>query len=156
MDEAWTSGNGQRVTLVEIMDILRNCRYQSRVYVGTDSQMHGSICGFSTVIVLYSESDHAGGQYFYCIRKFPRNDFKQLAHRITTEVQYSVELACTISELIPDVNIEVHIDSSPTANETKTSKFSDSLVGYAIGMGFDAKIKPEAWAASNVADKHIK
>ena len=77
-------------------------------------------------------------------------------HRITTEVQKSVELSCRLMEVVPDVCIEIHIDSSPPGGGTKTSKFSDALLGYAIGMGFDAKIKPEAWAASNIADKHAK
>lgn len=156
MSEIWTAGSGQKVAFDEIMGMLNDRNQRDKVYVGTDSQMHGNVCEFSTAIVIYSENDRKGGQYFYRTQKFPRRDFRQLAHRITTEVQYSVELACKVSDVIPDVSIEVHIDSSPAANGTKTSKFSDGLIGYAVGMGFDAKIKPEAWAASNIADKHAK
>lgn len=157
MSERWIAGDGKRMSFDDIVGYVKeHVTQEGKVYVGTDSHMRGNSCEFSTAIVLYSEKTRKGGQYFYSKSKFPRRDFKQLVHRITTEVQHSVELSCKLLEVVPNVNIEIHIDSSPTKSGTKTSKFSDGLVGYAIGMGFDAKIKPEAWAASNIADKHAK
>jgi uncharacterized protein len=157
MNETWTVPGDGKATFDNVIDTLNKRGVDNgKVYVGTDSQMCGKYCVFSTAIVLYDENKHKGGYYFYRTRRFPRDDFKQLAHRITTEVQHSVELSCKMLEIVPDVNIEIHIDSSPAANGTKTSKFSDGLVGYAVGMGFNAKIKPEAWAASTIADKHAK
>ena len=157
MNEAWTTGSGQHVAFNDMMQLLHDrSAASSKVYVGTDSQVHGDLCEFSTAIVLYSEHEQKGGQYFYLRRTFPRSDFKELAFRISTEVQYSVELACRMHSIVPNMNIEIHVDTSPPARGTKTSKLSDSLIGYAVGMGFDCKIKPDAWAASNIADKHAK
>ena len=61
-----------------------------------------------------------------------------------------------ILELYPEAKIELHLDVSNTNKESKTSKFADMLIGYAKGSGFDCKIKPEAFAAYCVADKHSK
>jgi len=157
MSENWTSGDGKRIGFDDIIGFIsEHATTEGKVYVGTDSHMRGNHCEFSSAIVIYSEADRKGGTYFYRKQRYPRADFNQLRHRISTEVQHSIDVSCRMMEVVPNVNIEIHIDSSPVASGTKTSKFSDGLVGYAIGMGFDAKIKPEAWAASNIADKHAK
>ena len=39
---------------------------------------------------------------------------------------------------------------------TKTSKLSTALMGYANGSGFECKIKPEAYAATSVANRYSK
>ena len=49
-----------------------------------------------------------------------------------------------------------HLDVSSSEKDTKTSKFSDMLIGYAKGSGFECKVKPLAFAASSVADRHSK
>ena len=38
----------------------------------------------------------------------------------------------------------------------RTKSDAEELIGYAKGSGFDCKIKPEAFAAYCVADKHSK
>ncbi len=76
--------------------------------------------------------------------------------RITSEVQKSIDVGLKILSYCPQVKIELHLDISESDKNTKTSKFADMLVGYAKGIGFDCKIKPQAFAASSVADKHSK
>ena len=34
--------------------------------------------------------------------------------------------------------------------------FADMMIGYAKGVGFPCKVKPDAFAATSVADKHNK
>lgn len=76
--------------------------------------------------------------------------------RILAEVQKSVELGLKLLELIPVLDIEIHLDVSASDKNNGTSKFADMLTGYATGAGFNCKIKPNAYAATSVADKHSK
>ena len=76
--------------------------------------------------------------------------------RITYEVENTVNTALNILGQCPAVNIELHLDISASDKKEATSRFSDMLVGYAKGVGFPCKIKPDAFAATSVADKHNK
>ena len=57
---------------------------------------------------------------------------------------------------VASILIELHLDISASDKKEATSRFSDMLVGYAKGVGFPCKIKPDAFAATSVADKHNK
>jgi len=72
------------------------------------------------------------------------------------EVQNSIDMGMKLLEFCPTIKIELHLDVSDSNKESRTSKFADMLIGYAKGSGFDCKIKPEAFAAYCVADKHSK
>tara|TARA_R100000808_G_C2090993_1_gene111422 strand:- start:495 stop:731 length:237 start_codon:yes stop_codon:yes gene_type:complete len=76
--------------------------------------------------------------------------------RIMAEVQDSINVGMRLLYYCPQINIELHLDVSDSEKNTKTSKFSDMLIGMAKGNGFDCKIKPLAFAASSIADKHSK
>ena len=94
----------------------------------------------------------------YYIRKvkFDSNKFSSLIERITSEVEKSIAIALKILRDIPTVNIELHLDVSPSEKKEKSSKFADMLIGYAKGVGFECKVKPEAFAATSIADKHTR
>ena len=62
-------------------------------------------------------------------------------------------MAQTIS---PEATIEIHLDISSSDKGEKTSSYADMLIGYAKGVGFECKVKPESFAASSIADKHSK
>ena len=59
-------------------------------------------------------------------------------------------------EYCPTIKVELHLDVSKSDRGEKTSKFSDMLIGYAKGSGFECIVKPDAFAATSVADKHSK
>ena len=79
-----------------------------------------------------------------------------LVARMTEEVHRSVETGMKLVEQGIKVKIEIHIDVSGPDASAATSKYSDMLTGYAKGAGFDAKVKPNSWASSAIADKHSK
>ena len=100
-------------------------------------------------------------RYISCELRFTKNKAQKhkydvLITRVTEEVNLSVQMAMKIKFMYPTSCIEVHIDASSPDKKAETSKFSDMLVGYVKGAGFRAKIKPEAFAAASVADKHSK
>jgi predicted RNase H-related nuclease YkuK (DUF458 family) len=52
-----------------------------------------------------------------------------------------------------DVELEIHLDIGP---DGETRDLIREIVGMVMGSGFNAKIKPDAYAASSVADRYTK
>jgi hypothetical protein len=79
-----------------------------------------------------------------------------LVTRILAETERTIRIAHDIAHLFPDIKMEVHVDVSNTDRQNATSNLASMIVGYVTGNGFDCKVKPEAFAAASVADKHSK
>ena len=154
---SWYNGSGNPVEFEEIIKLVKmHGENGGTIYIGTDSHMKRGRCAFGTAICLLGLTDGVKNQYFVIRKNAQAKSYSTLLQRITDEVQRSVDLGLRLLEDCPKVNIELHLDISPEGLDEKTSKFSKMLVGYAKGSGFDCKIKPEAFAASSVADKHSK
>ena len=63
------------------------------------------------------------------------------------EVQYSIEAAEQIIDILGKRKLEIHIDVNPDPKHA-----SKEAAGWVMGRGFKHKIKNEAWAASSAAD----
>jgi len=121
-----------------------------RVCVGTDSQRHGRGYKYATVIVLVTEGN--GGIMIY------RTEYIKgkiaVNERMLNEVNKSMEVAMEICPLLDlyEVKLEVHADinTDPIHESNKALK---SAVGYIQGMGYEFKVKPDAFSASYCADK---
>jgi predicted RNase H-related nuclease YkuK (DUF458 family) len=152
----WYTGAGERISFEEILEIIKeHSDEEGTIYIGSDSMIQKRKCVFCTAICLLGDTKQSN-RYFIRRTKTNSEEFKTLLQRIMTEVQNSIDMGMKILELYPEAKIELHLDVSNTNKESKTSKFADMLVGYAKGSGFDCKIKPEAFAAYCVADKHSK
>ena len=152
----WFTGTGSVIKYEQIVGLIKeHSKNNGSVFIGTDSFLTKDTCVFSTAICLHGANGQKGGNYFIKRSKL-RNNSSSLVARMTEEVHRSVEVGMKLIEEGIDVKIEIHIDvSGPNAN-AETSKYSDMLTGYAKGAGFDAKVKPNSWASSAVADKHSK
>mgnify|MGYP003627575356 CR=1 FL=1 len=154
---SWFTGSGDQINFDEILTIIKDhSKKAGLISVGTDSHIKKRNCIFSTAICLHKSSNTGGSRYFFKKVEFRKQKYSSLLPRITEEVRKSIEVGMKILEYNPVIDIELHIDISGPNKEHKTSKFADMLVGYATGAGFSCKIKPEAPAASSVADKHSK
>ncbi len=141
-------------------------KYQ--VVVGTDSAA-STETDFVTAVVVRRIG--AGGRYFWQ-RSGSRRFYQQLdKQRIHFEVERSINIALAISQKLkehfketPPINqkgisfsyhfmieFEVHID---VGENGPTKEMIKEVVGMVTGMGFNAKTKPESFAASAVADRH--
>jgi len=136
-----------------------------KVSVGTDSQKAGKFTyKFATVILISTSEDLGGGvvvgrggmviaaTYYH---DFKQSDSKELVNeRMVFEVGKSVEVAYEIAPLLDlyDIKMEIHADINPDPRHD-SNKALQQAVGYILGMGYDFKIKPDAWAASTAADK---
>ncbi len=124
-----------------------------KLIVGSDSQARDQIC-FVTAVVIHRLGK--GGRYFYTrdhVSKMP-----SLKQRIFYEAHLSLDVASRLAAEISkngfsDLNVEIHLD---VGRNGQTRSMIRELVQEIVGSGFAAKIKPDAYGASQVADKHSK
>lgn len=133
------------------------------VCVGTDSQKTGKSYKFATVILISVSEDLGGGVIVgrggKVIYKTFSHEFNTVAKKLVNErmmfeVSKSIETAYEISDILGlyDIHLEIHADINPDEKH-ESNKALQQAVGYILGMGYDFKIKPNAPASSNCADK---
>ena len=153
----WFTGSGREIDFAEIVEHAKShAALKGKVYLGTDSFLNKDGCTFSTALVLHGAESQRGGRYFVTRTNVKKRKYDALVTRITEETNRSVQLGLRLTQLCPELKIEIHLDISAPDKKEGTSLFSDMLVGFAKGAGFEAKIKPDAFAAASIADKHSK
>ena len=151
----WVSGDGKLVTEGDITQSIKDHASRSgKIYVGTDSQLSGLSCTFSTVICLHGAEGQQGGRYFLRRSTVASTNFKVMRKRITQEVSDSIEVGMHVMEECPDAQVEIHIDVGTTLR-SESRVLADSLKGYATAAGFEVMVKPDSWS-SMIADKHTR
>ena len=141
----------------QIIDFMKEDRLSEyRITVGTDSQANAEqTADFVTAIVVHRIGK--GARYFWTRSGEPIK-FHSLRDRITREVLISLDSANAFSENLaafkdaPKFDFEIHIDIGQNG-ATKT--MIQELVGMIRANNFEVKTKPDSYAASNVADKHV-
>lgn len=126
--------------------------YKLKVCIGTDSQVHGKVTEFATVIVFLREQ--RGG--FMLINNDKTTHQYSIKERMLVEVAKSIEIAYELCNLFTehDVDMEVHADIN-TNPQFKSNEALREAMGYILGMGFAFKAKPEAFASSSCANKCV-
>jgi predicted RNase H-related nuclease YkuK (DUF458 family) len=125
-----------------------------KLVIGTDSHTAGVHFRFVTSVCLLTQG--SGGFYYYTTAYESKLNYKKNHQfRMFAEVQKSVDLADFFLEHLGLVS-EIHIDASPKEANEFTSPFSDSLKGMVLGSGYQCEIKPLAWAANCVSDRHTR
>jgi predicted RNase H-related nuclease YkuK (DUF458 family) len=137
--------------------------YILSVSIGTDSQKaEKGTYKFATVILIRTSQDLGGvivGRGGMIVAATYYHGFKQtnkelVNERMVYEVGKSVEVAYEIAPLLDlyEIPLEIHADINPDP-KWESNKALQQAVGYILGMGYEFKVKPDAWAASNAADK---
>lgn len=147
-----------RLTFEEMMeDILNYIKglptSSYKIIVGSDSQVRTETC-FITAVVVHRLGK--GARYYY--RKKTHRKINSLRQKLFYETALSLELGSMIARHFAehgdsDLKVEIHIDAG---NQGETRDLIREVVGMVRGSGFQAKIKPDAYGASSVADKHTK
>jgi predicted RNase H-related nuclease YkuK (DUF458 family) len=125
-----------------------------KVIIGSDSQVVQGETHFITAVIVHRLGK--GARYFYTKRAHRK--IKSLRQKIFFETSLSLEVGSLVTQSLHDkgleeFKIEIHID---VGNHGETRDLIREVVGMVVGSGFRAKIKPEAYGASSVADKHTK
>lgn len=138
--------------------------------VGTDSQANtppnprgqaNRVSSVDFVSAIVAHRIGRGGRYFW--RRVHR-EYRQplsLKARMFTEANLSIELALEMLAMLQQSfvaaftehqpKMEVHID---VGQNGPTREVIKELVGLVKASGFEARIKPESYVASTVADKY--
>ncbi len=126
---------------------------QIKVCIGTDSQVKGLETEFATVIVLIRKGK-GGFMYIHNESTTQRMSIKE---RMLTEVAKSIEVAYPLCSIFSrySVDMELHADINTNPNFKSNDALKEAM-GYIVGMGFEFKAKPLAFASSSCANKMVQ
>jgi uncharacterized protein len=145
-----------KLTIAELIIELSNYIKESptsnyKIVIGTDSQTYKDKTVFVTAVII--QRIGKGARLFYYKKK--RKPILDLRTRIYTETEISLKQLNALkkqglSDLFANWPIEVHVDIGRNGD---TRKLIHDVVGWVTSVGYVAKIKPESFGASSVADK---
>ena len=148
-----------RLTFDEMLTELRaymaeDTKRSYDIVIGTDSHEHLKT-DFVTAIVVHRIGN--GGRYFW-VREQVSN-MHTLRERIYSEALRSLEAAEQMSNGLYAIfaqseqtfNLEIHVDIGEFG---ETREMIKEVVGMIIGNGYKVKMKPYAYGAFVVADRH--
>jgi len=127
--------------------------YTVNIAIGTDAQRRGKRHKFATVIAVMSEGK--GGKIIYST--FYDKGELTMTDKLLAEVYKSMDVAYELAPTLAKLNIkpEIHVDINSNPNHPSNKVLKQS-VGYILGMGYDYKVKPDAYASSYCADRISK
>ena len=157
--ELFHTGAGVRITASDMIRAIDDFMHEKqdasyKIIIGTDSLgVNDSYTDFVTAIVVQRVGN--GGKYFW--KRLERQNVYGLRDRIIKEVMLTLETATGVLELLkahPQLmfDFEVHVD---VGMHGKTSALISEVTGMIRGYNFPFKTKPESYAASSIADKHV-
>jgi predicted RNase H-related nuclease YkuK (DUF458 family) len=131
-----------------------------QIVVGTDSQNFNDT-KMVTVIAAYKEGH--GGIFFYDVERI--NRITTVKHKLNTETSRSLEIMMQLAGELEDEGkykkmrentlLSIHVDAG-WSDKGKTKELIPGLIGWIRACGFEAKCKPDSFAASSIADKISK
>lgn len=159
MNEFFNSSLGIKLNINQVVqEIVRfmtkdkNRHY--KIIIGSDSEGHAEkLIDFVTAIVVHRVGN--GGRYFWRRVELPK--FHTLRDRIIQEVLLSLEVAKeTLIVLktfeVPQFDFEIHVDIGENG---ESKSMMQEVIGMIRAYNFEARTKPESYAATKVADRHI-
>ena len=136
----------------EVRKIIKESPITSAVYIGCDSRrfrhMKRWFAAYSAVVVIHQESSK-GCRVFHS--HDVQLDYGDVRTRMINEVNYAVQMASDIADVVGDRKFEIHLDINPDPVHA-SNKAMTQAVGYVKGMGYIPRIKPNAPIASTAAD----
>jgi uncharacterized protein len=160
MEHFFNSSLGLKLSAEQIVrEMIRFMRGDEKrkykIVIGSDSERGGDgAADFVTAVVIHRVGN--GGRYFW--RRIVRaKKFHTLRDRIIEEVLISLdvakELLATAKQFeMPHFDFEIHVD---VGENGETRSMIQEVVGMVRAMNFEAKTKPESYAATKVADRHV-
>lgn len=157
--QQWRKPDGTLID-IPIIDEIRSVLVREKtkgnslkVCIGTDSQVKANRTEFATVIVCLRKGK--GG--FMYVRQETTTRKMSIKERMLQEVGKSIEVAWSLARLFTlyDVDLEVHADINTNPNFKSNDALREAM-GYILGMGFNFKAKPDAFASSACANKMVQ
>ena len=140
----------------EVISFMKeNDRRDYKVIIGSDSQgLVDKTADFVTAVVVHRVGN--GGRYFWT-RSSSLGKFYTLKSRMIQEALFSIDVAKDILKFLgksetPHYSFEIHAD---VGEKGDTRMVINEIVGMIRANNFEVKTKPESYAASKVADRHV-
>jgi len=152
----WKTGTDTLTNFDNIKNIISShIEKNGKIIIGSDSMLTNEKIIFVNAICLIGINSPHHCKYFY--KRYIEHDQsnKNLIVRLLNETVTSIKIANEIKEDFKNAQIEIHLDVN---NNSKflSNKYASSVIGYITGSGYDYKIKPDAFAASWLADKYSR
>lgn len=158
MDKAFHSPTFGQLSLSEVIAKIQQFRDADtvatyRFFIGTDSLPTPTKAATLVTAIVYHRQGH-GAIYFWTKQRFEK--LATLRDRMYQEALNSIEVARTFVDASKGTDvltgdIEIHVD---VGHIGETRAMIKEIVGMVTANGFPVKTKPEAVAASKVADRH--
>ena len=134
--------------------IAEDTEVRYKIVIGTDSQTTAEQTVFVTAIIIHRVGK---GARFYT-RKRRSQPIHNLRYRIYRETEQSLDLMnllkeCDLFNTLQDWPVEIHLD---VGQQGESRNMIQEVVGWVTAVGYTAKIKPESFGASSVADRFTK
>jgi predicted RNase H-related nuclease YkuK (DUF458 family) len=140
--------------MIRLKEAIVNSSPTTRIYVGCDSKraQKGQV-KFATVVVLHIDGNHGGRLFSFIDDDMEYQSATKPKMRLLMETHKAVDICEQIKDIIEDRPLELHLDLNTSPKHKSHDAVKESL-GYVFGMlGFEAKLKPDAWCASTAADR---
>ena len=150
------------LTAAQVLDdvaffVREDTRYPYRIIIGADSQNRSNT---EFVVAIIAHRVGNGGRYYWQRISMPK--IMDLRPRIYQEALLAIHVANELFEQfeekldeIYDLSIkpelEIHVD---IGRHGKTRELIKEVVGMIQGNGYQAKIKPDSFGASKIADRY--
>lgn len=126
-----------------------NAKY--KIVIGTDSHTTRQSTTLVTALIIHQIGK--GARFFY--RKQRSKPLFDLRTRIYRETELSLELVELLnkkgmSDLLSQLPLEIHID---IGQQGDTKVLIQEICGWVTSVGYEARIKPQSFGASAVADR---
>jgi predicted RNase H-related nuclease YkuK (DUF458 family) len=152
----------KKINLNEVKEFVDSQGPSTKIYIGGDSERYNEqgnwFADFTLAIVVHINGKN-GCKIFGEVQK--ERDFDQKQNkprmRLMTEVYKVAELYLKLQEMLPDNEIQVHLDINPDEMHGSSCVINEA-VGYIRGTcNVIPLVKPQAFAASYAADrlKHV-
>lgn len=114
------------------------------IYIGTDSQQYFKHVKFLTVVVIHTK-DVTQITFF----RSEINGNMSTNHRLNKEVELTVSKWVEMGQ---PMECELHFDLNPNPKHKSNHVYKQTKGSYGFMTNYPSKFKPEAWAATAVAD----
>lgn len=152
--------------LQEVKDYLSTAPVGTNVFIGCDSKRNRRrdgdvIVAYTSVVVIHKKNENGmgcGAVVFADTDHKPDYDAKQDRPfmRMMNEAYMATELYQQLEEALLEFDVEMHLDINKDARHG-SNVAHNAAVGYVRGItGRPVLSKPDAWAASHVADHGVR
>lgn len=147
--------------LGDIREYLSHIDKSSRIYLGCDSQKYKKgvvwYARYTIVMVIHIDNCHGGKIFGFTQseRDYDKN-FDKPRMRLMNEAYKVASVYLDLGDILEDRNVEVHLDINPRKDAGSSCVIKEAA-GYILGVcGLEAKVKPDAFAASYAADAGVR